>query len=61
MVANLWGKISKKTLLSQVPFVENVEDEVATVEKEAENALKQQQALFGIGSNPPPDEDDLNE
>lgn len=61
IVANLWGKISKKTLLSQVPFVENVEDEVATVEKEAENALKQQQALFGIGSNPPPDEDDLNE
>lgn len=57
IVANLWGKVSKKTLLSQVPFVENVEEELDATEKEAEEALKQQQALFGLGNNPPPDDD----
>lgn len=57
IVANLWGKVSKKTLLSQVPFVNDVEAELSAVEKEAEEALKQQQAMFGIGSNIPlPDE-----
>ena len=56
IVANLWGKISKKTLLSQVPFVENVDDEVAAVEAEAQEAAKQQMEMFGLGSNtPPPD------
>lgn len=61
IVSNLWGKVSKKTLLSQVPFVDNVDDEVAAVEKETEEALKQQQAAFGIGSNePPPEEESSN-
>ncbi len=60
IIANLWGKVSKKTLLSQVPFVDNVEDEVAAVEKEAEEAAKQQQAMFGLGSNSPPPEDGHN-
>lgn len=55
IVANLWGKISRKTLLSQVPFVEDVDDEVAAVKKEAEEAAKQQQAIFGFGGNTPPD------
>lgn len=60
IVANLWGKVSKKTLLSQIPFVENVDDELAAVEKESEEALKQQQELFGIGSNTPIPEDEEN-
>ena len=60
IVANLWGKVSKKTLLSQVPFVDNVEDEVAAVEKEAEEAAKQQQAMFGLGSNSPPPDDEYS-
>lgn len=60
IVANLWGKVSKKTLLSQVPFVDNVEDEVAAVEKEAEEAAKQQQAMFGLGSNSPPPDNEHN-
>ena len=58
IIANLWGKVSKKTLLSQVPFVDNVEDEVAAVEKEAEEAAKQQRAMFGLGSNSPPPDDE---
>lgn len=57
IVANLWGKVSRKTLLAQVPFVEDVDAELDAVEKEAEEAAKQQQAMFGIGSNPPPDEE----
>ena len=60
IIANLWGKVSKKTLLSQVPFVDNVEDEVAAVEKEAEEAAKQQQAMFGLGSNSPAPDDEYS-
>lgn len=58
IVSNLWNKVSKKTLLSQIPFVDNVEDELKAVEKEAEETVKQQQAMFGIGSNTPPPDDE---
>ena len=58
IVANLWGKVSKKTLLSQVPFIADVDAEVKAVEKEAAEAVKQQQAMFGIGSNEPPPNDE---
>ena len=62
IVSNLWGKISKKTLLSQVPFVDNVENEVAAVKAETEEAVKQQQSMFGVGgNNPPPDQGDIDE
>ena len=56
ITANLWGKVSRKTLLSQIPFVDNVEEEIAALEKEEAETLRRQQALFGIGSNTPPDE-----
>lgn len=46
-VSNLWGKISKKTLLSQIPFVEDVEEEIKAVEKEEGENLKKQKQLFG--------------
>lgn len=58
IVANLWGKVSRKTLLSQIPFVDDVDEELAAVEKEAEEAAKQQQTMFGLGSNTPPPEED---
>lgn len=58
VISNLWGKVGKKTLLSQVPFVDDVDAELQAVEKEAEEAVRQQQAMFGLGSNtPPPDID----
>jgi SPP1 family phage portal protein len=57
IISNLWGKVSKKTLLSQVPFVDNVEEELAAVDKETEESVKQQKEIFGIGTNTPPDED----
>ena len=56
IVANLWGKVGKKTLLSQIPFVEDPDEELKTVEKEAEEALKQQQQMF-VQNTPPPDDE----
>lgn len=57
IVSNLWGKISHKTLLSQVPFVDDVDEEVKAVEKEEQESIRRQQALFGNEPNTPPDED----
>jgi len=54
MVANLWGKVSRKTLLSQIPFVEDVDEELLAVEEEEQKNLERQQAAFGLGSNTPP-------
>lgn len=57
IVSNLWGKVGKKTLLSQIPFVEDPDEELETVEREAKEAAKQQQEMFGVGRNAPlPDE-----
>lgn len=61
IVANLWGKVSKKTLLSQIPFVDDVEEELKAVEKEVQEAVEQQQAMFGIGTNTPLDDGDSSE
>ena len=47
IVANLWGKVSRKTLLSQVPFVDDVDEET-------EENLKRQQEVFGMQENTPP-------
>ena len=55
-VANLWGKVSRKTLLSQIPFVEDVDAELEAVKKEEEEAMRQQRELFGNQPNTPPDE-----
>ena len=60
-VANLWGKVSAKTLLAQVPFVDNVEDELQAVEEENQKALERQQEMFGLTANNPPPEDDIAE
>ena len=56
ITANLWGKVSRKTLLAQIPFVEDVEEEINALEKEEAESLKRQQEIFGIGNNTPPDE-----
>lgn len=64
IVSNLWGKVSRKTLLSQVPFVDDVDEELKAVEKEEQENMEKQQAMFGLGSNTPPDttpKDDVDE
>ena len=55
IVTNLWGKVSRKTLLAQVPFVDDVEEELKAVEKEEQEALEQQKEIFGNEPNTPPD------
>lgn len=57
-VANLWGKVSRKTLLSQVPFVDNPEEELKAVEKEEKESLKRQKEFFGNQPNEPPEPKD---
>ena len=56
IVSNLWGKVGKKTLLAQIPFVDDPEEELKTVEKEAEDDLKRQQEMFSMTANTPPDD-----
>lgn len=54
ITANLWGKVSRKTLLSQIPFVEDVDSELQALDEEAEENLKRQQEMFGVSANTPP-------
>lgn len=61
IVANLWGKVSKKTLLSQIPFVDDPEAELGAVEKESRENIEQQKEIFGLGTNTTPPEDDVDE
>lgn len=56
ITVNLWGKVSRKTLLSQIPFVEDPGEELKAVEKEETEAFERQKEAFGLGSNTPPDE-----
>lgn len=56
-VANLWGKVSHKTLLSQIPFVDDVDEEVETVKEENLESIRQQQEMFGLTANTKPDND----
>lgn len=57
IIANLWGKVSRKTLLSQVPFVEDVDEELKALDEEEEKELEKQQTLFGTQENTPPQEE----
>lgn len=60
-VANLWGKVSRKTLLSQIPFVVDPEEELKAVEKEEQENLKKQKELFGNHPNEPPEDGDIDD
>lgn len=53
IVANLWNKVSKKTLLSQIPFVDDPDEELKAVKKEEKESLNQQKELFGNQPNEP--------
>lgn len=57
-VSNLWGKVSKKTLLSQIPFVDDVEAELTAVEEEEERSIQRQQEIFGNRNTPVEDDED---
>lgn len=59
-VANLKGTVSQRTLLAQIPFVDDPDAEIKAVEKENEEAAQRQRELFMENGqeNTPPDEDD---
>lgn len=56
VISNLKGFVSKKTLLNQIPFVEDPENEIQEVEKENAENIKNMQDTFGGDSanNEPP-------
>ena len=56
IIATLSGTVSKKTLISQLPFIQSPDDEIKAVEKENEEAIKKQQELFRQGANDLPEE-----
>ena len=59
-VNNLKGIVSRGTLLAQIPFVDDPAAEMDAVDKENEEAIRQQQELFKAQSqaNTPPDEEE---
>ena len=50
--------VSMKTLIKQIPFVEDPDKELQDLQKQKEEAIKQQQELFTQGYNNPPEEDE---
>lgn len=58
IIANLKGFVSRKTLIQQLPFVEDPEGEIDAVDEENAEAMKQQQQMFGYTANTPPEEDE---
>ena len=58
IVSMLDGHVSQKTLLQQLPFVEDPDAEIEALNKERDEAVARQQAIFGMRPNTPPDETD---
>lgn len=61
MVTNLKGTVSQKTLLSQIPFVEDPDDEIEAAAAENEAVVKHQKDLFGNQQNTPPKDCEADE
>ena len=57
IVSMLQNRVSEKTLLNLLPFVEDPEGEIEAVEEQKEAAVKLQQESFNIRPNTPPDDD----
>lgn len=55
IINSLSGKVSQATLLSQIPFVEDPTAEIEAVKAENEEKLKQQQEIFQMQANTPPE------
>lgn len=62
IVANLDKKVSRRTLLAQIPFVNDVEKEIEELDNETQENIKQQKEMFGMqGNEPLEDEEDDEE
>lgn len=58
VIANLSNRVSERTLLQLLPFVEDPDEEIKVINEQKELALKQQKELFNQGANTPPDDED---
>ena len=61
IVANLDGRVSQKTLISQLPFVEDPDGEIEALKEEKRENIERQQELFRATANNRADEDEVNE
>ncbi len=50
--------VSMKTLIKQIPFVEDPDQELEDLKEQKEESIKEQQKMFGMGLNNPPEEDE---
>lgn len=63
MIAQLNGKVSDETLISQLSFVDDASAEVKHVEKQKDKDMKRQQSMFGMpmGEEVDPDDEDVDD
>lgn len=58
IIATLDNTVSRKTLLSLLPFVEDPDAEIEAVKEQNEEAIEMQQRAFAGAENTPPEEDE---
>lgn len=58
MITNLEGKVTDKTLISQLPFVDDPDGEIKELSKQKEENMKSQQKMMGFDNQPPQEEVD---
>lgn len=56
VASTLQGIVPDEILLSILPFVENVEDAIEKLKQQKKDAIKNQQDMFGMTANMPPEE-----
>ena len=59
IVGNLKGTVSQKTLLTLLPFVEDVDNEMEELEEEKQDGMEEQQKIFEQTANDKPTEGDV--
>ena len=53
--------VSMKTLIKQIPFVEDPDKELEDLKEQKAESIKEQQMLFSQGYNAPPEDDEEEE
>ena len=56
IIANLDGKVSTRTLIQLLPFVEDPDAEVENVKKEKEDNVEAQRRVFSVNENTAPED-----
>lgn len=56
MISNLDGKVTDRTLISQLPFVDDPDGEIKELTKQKAENMKNQQSIMGFDNQPPQEE-----